>query len=162
MITVAILTVSDSAAAGTRRDESGPALRVECEEAGWRVMETAIVPDNVESIREKLQKWSDAQTAQLLLTTGGTGIAQRDVTPEATRPLLDKELEGLGELMRREGEAQTPFAVLSRSLAGTRGRSLIVNLPGSPKGAVHSLHTIRHLVVHIAQLLSGNTEHQPA
>lgn len=159
MITVAILTVSDSAVAGTREDLSGPSLRKRCEELGWNVVATHTLQDEQPAISEQLKQWADEAVAAVLLTTGGTGIAPRDVTPEATRAVLDREIEGFGELMRSQGLQQTPMAPLSRALAGSRGGTLIVNLPGSPRGAVHSLDVVASLIPHAVQLLLGRTEH---
>lgn len=162
MITVAILTVSDSSAAGRREDVSGPALMARCEELGWRVVARKTVSDDQATIAREIQTWADESQAALILTTGGTGVAARDVTPEATRTVLDKEIPGMAELMRSAGLEQTKLSVLSRALAGTRHRSLIVNLPGSPRGAVHSLNAIQHLVRHVIDLLEGRTEHASA
>ncbi len=159
MIQVAILTVSDSAAAGTREDVSGPTLRQRCQELKWQVAATGLVPDDQTAIAAQLMDWADNGRASLILTTGGTGIALRDVTPEATRGVLQREIPGLAELMRSKGLEQTKYSVLSRSVAGIRNRSLIVNLPGSPRGALHGLQTVEPLVTHIVDLLHGKTEH---
>ena len=159
MIRVAILTVSDSAALGKREDVSGPAVHRRCEQLGWSVVAEEVVPDDEGAIAARLRDWADGLTASLILTTGGTGVSARDVTPEATRSILDKDIPGIVELMRSKGLEQTKFSVLSRAMAGTRKRSLIVNLPGSPRGAVHSLGVIEHLVPHIVDLLEGRTEH---
>jgi molybdenum cofactor synthesis domain-containing protein len=159
MIRTAVVTISDSVARGTREDRSGIALRQRAEQLGWQVAETAVVEDDRESIARLLADLSDRRSISLILTTGGTGIAQRDVTPEATRAVVDREIPGLGELMRAEGRRFTPRAVLSRGIAGTRGRTLIVNLPGSPKGAVESLDAVAALAPHIIDLLEGRTEH---
>lgn len=162
MITVAIVTISDSAAAGTRPDVSGPALEKRCQELGWTVTERILTSDEENDIAAILADRADRFTASLILTTGGTGVGPRDVTPEATRRILEREIPGIAELMRAEGRAQTKFAVLSRALAGARKRSLIVNLPGSPKGAVHSLNAIADLAPHVVELLHGQTEHAEA
>lgn len=162
MITVAIITISDSSMAGTREDLSGPALQKRCEELGWTVAERVLTNDDEDAIAAILADHADRYTASLILTTGGTGVAARDVTPEATRRVLDREIPGIAELMRLEGRAQTKFAVLSRGLAGSRKRSLIVNLPGSPKGALHSLNVIAELAPHVVELIQGRTEHAPA
>jgi molybdopterin adenylyltransferase len=160
MITVAIVTISDSSVAGVRADLSGPALQRRCEELGWTVTERVLTNDDEDAIAAILADRADRFAASLILTTGGTGVAARDVTPEATRRVLDREIPGIAELMRLEGRAQTKFAVLSRALAGSRKRSLIVNLPGSPKGALHSLNAIADLTPHVIELLEGRTEHR--
>lgn len=159
MMRTAVVTISDSVARGKREDRSGPAVRQRAEQFGWRVAETEVVEDDRESIARLLADLSDRRNVSLILTTGGTGVAQRDVTPEATRTVVDREIPGLAELMRAEGRRFTPRAVLSRGIAGTRGRTLIVNLPGSPKGAVQSLDAVAELAPHIIDLLEGRTEH---
>jgi molybdopterin adenylyltransferase len=159
MITVAILTISDSAARGIRQDLSGPALQQRCKELNWQIVTTGIIPDDESTISTQLREWADNSVASLILSTGGTGVASRDVTPEATRAVLDREILGLAELMRTKGLEQTKFSVLSRAVAGTRKSSLIVNLPGSPRGAVHSLQAIEHLIPHVIDLLEGRIEH---
>jgi molybdenum cofactor synthesis domain-containing protein len=159
MITAAILTISDSAAAGTREDVSGPAVRQRIEALGWTVVSHDVVPDDADLIAIKLRDLADVAHAAVVLTTGGTGIALRDVTPEATRAVAHREIPGLSEVMRSEGRKSTPFAALSRGIAGSRGGTLIVNLPGSPKGAVESLDAIASLIPHIVDLLHGKTDH---
>lgn len=159
MIRVAVLTISDSGVAGTREDRSGPAVCQRVTGAGWTVCVTGLLPDEADQITGRLRQLSDDANIDLILTTGGTGVALRDVTPEATRAAIDREIPGLAELMRAEGRRSTKFAVLSRATAGTRGRTLIVNLPGSPKGAVESFDSIAPLVPHLVNLLHGNTEH---
>jgi len=162
MTNAAVLTISDSTSAGTRADRSGPAVRDRLEQLGWRVTVMETVSDDTAEIGRRLAALSDGGQVAAIFTTGGTGVAPRDNTPEATRAILDREITGLGELMRARGRESTPLAVLSRSLAGTRGKVLIVNLPGSPKGAVESLDAIVELVPHVLELLNGRTDHAAA
>ena len=162
MINAAVLTISDSVSAGTRADRSGPAVRERLEQLGWRVSVMEVIPDESDEISARLATLADGAQVAAIFTTGGTGLAPRDVTPEATRTVLHREIPGFGELMRARGREATPLASLSRSLAGTRGSVLIVNLPGSPKGAVESLDAIVELVPHVLELLQGHTEHAAA
>jgi molybdopterin adenylyltransferase len=162
MINAAVLTISDSAAGGRRTDRSGPAVRDRLEQLGWRVAIVDVLPDEVTCISERLRALADGGAVSAIFTTGGTGVALRDVTPEATRAVIDREIPGLGELMRVRGLEATPMAVLSRAVAGTRGQVLIVNLPGSPKGAVESLDAIVEVVPHLLDLLRGHTDHAAA
>jgi molybdenum cofactor synthesis domain-containing protein len=159
MIQAAVLTISDSAAAGTRQDLSGPAVRERLEQLGWQVSVTEILPDVAADISRRLASLADDGGVSAIFTTGGTGLAARDVTPEATKAVLHREIPGFGEVMRSRGREHTPLAALSRAIAGTRGKVLIVNLPGSPKGAVQSLDAIVELVPHVLELLRGRTEH---
>jgi molybdopterin adenylyltransferase len=159
MINAAVITISDSVSAGTRTDLSGPAVRERLEQLGWRVAVMEVIPDVVSEISDRLATLSDGGQLSAIFTTGGTGVASRDLTPEATRAILDREIPGFGELMRARGREATPLASLSRSLGGTRGKVLIINLPGSPKGAVESLDAIVELVPHVLDLLRGRTEH---
>jgi len=156
MIRVSILTVSDSSAAGTREDRSGAALAGRVVELGWTVSETAIVPDEIAAILGALETMSGAD---VILTTGGTGVAARDVTPEATIAFSPREVRGIGEVMRAEGRKSTKYAALSRGIAVTRGETLVINLPGSPRGAIESLDTIAELIPHVIDLLHGRTAH---
>lgn len=162
MINAAVVTISDTVHAGTRADRSGPAVRERLEQLGWRVSVMETIPDEAELIGRRLAALADGKLVSAIFTTGGTGVTPRDVTPEATRTVLEKEIPGLGELMRSQGRASTPLAALSRATAGTRGKVLIVNLPGSPKGAVESLDAIVDLAPHILELLNGRTEHREA
>jgi molybdopterin adenylyltransferase len=159
MIQAAIVTVSDSVADGTREDRSGPRLKERAVALGWEVSALEVVPDEMDRIASVLTRLADSGQVSLILTTGGTGVALRDVTPEAARNVIQREIPGLGEMMRAEGRKLTPFAALSRSMAGVRGTTLIVNLPGSPKGAVESLDAIAKLVPHIIDLIEGRTGH---
>jgi len=155
--TAAVLTVSDSCARGEKKDLSGPAVAEALERAGFQVIARTMVPDEREVIQEKLIEM--CQSARLVVTIGGTGIASRDVTPEATRAVCERLVEGIAEHMRTEGMRKTPFAALSRGVCGVRGTSLILNLPGSPTGAVESLEAVVDLLPHALELLAGKTEH---
>jgi molybdenum cofactor synthesis domain-containing protein len=159
MTRAAVLTISDSAAAGTRQDRSGPAVRERLEQLGWQVSVAEILPDVAADISRRLAGLADDGDVAAIFTTGGTGVTVRDVTPEATRAVLHREIPGIAELMRIRGREHTPLAALSRAVAGTRGKVLIINLPGSPKGAVESLDAIVELVPHVLELLRGRTEH---
>ncbi len=162
MIHAAVLTISDSVTSGTRTDRSGPAVRERLEQLGWKVSVTETVPDEAPEIAARLTALADGGQVSAIFTTGGTGVAARDVTPEATRAAIHREIPGLAELMRARGRESTPLAVLSRGVAGTRGQVLIVNLPGSPKGAIESLDAIVEVVPHVLELLRGHTEHAAA
>ena len=152
-----VLTVSDGVSAGTREDRSGAALRRLLEAAGFEV-EAAAVPDERERIGRAIWE-AVAAGADLVVSTGGTGLGPRDVTPQATAPLLDYEVPGLAEEMRRAGLASTPMAALSRSLAGVRGQSLVLNLPGSERGATESLEAVLPALGHALAMLAGRTSH---
>ncbi len=150
-ITVGIITVSDRAAAGEYDDLGGPALKVAAQEYGWQVLSEAIVPDEISRIRETIRSFSD-QGCGLILATGGTGAAERDVTPEAIRGMMRVELPGFGETMRRESMKITPNAILSRSLAAVVERSLVLALPGKPSGAVECLGFVAGAIPHAVAL----------
>jgi len=155
--TAAVLTISDRAAAGQRDDRSGPAVVGALEQAGFRVIAADVLPDERSRIEASLIQLSE--TVNLIVTTGGTGIAPRDVTPEATRAVADKVVEGMAERMRAEGAKKTPLAALSRGVCAIRGAALIVNVPGSPTAAVESLQAVLPVLPHALELLTGNTGH---
>lgn len=152
-----VITVSDSCFQGLRIDRSGPSVVLRLQQAGFSVERNTVVPDDAIQIASEIRR--QAALAPLVVTTGGTGIALRDVTPEATRQVCDRILEGFGEHMRREGLKETPLAPMSRAVSGTLGSTLIVNVPGSPRAAVTSLEAVLPLVQHALALLSGDTEH---
>jgi len=152
---VVILTISDSVSDGVRGDASGPALRERCLQLGWDVVAQAVLPDEPASIRERLISLVNDGAAELILTTGGTGIGPRDSTPEATKEACLKLLPGIPEVMREYGRKKNPRAALSRAVAGIRGNVLIVNLPGSPRGAVESLDSVAELLPHALEVLRG-------
>jgi len=154
-----ILVVSDAVAGGRREDRSGPTVRSILEAQGWRVVACEILPDDAERIVQHLLAWSDGDDVDAIFTSGGTGLGPRDVTPEATRRVIEKEVPGLAELMRAEGVKRVRTAVLSRGLVGVRNGKLIVNLPGSPRGARESLESISDVLPHAVDLLHGHTEH---
>lgn len=155
-ISVGILTVSDRCSRGETQDYSGPLIRqLVTERLGAEVKAVAVVPDEREQIASTLISWSDELDLDLILTTGGTGFAPRDITPEATRAVIDREAPGLAEAMRSEGAKATPHAMLSRAVAGIRGRTLIVNLPGSSKAVQEGLEVILPALPHAIEILRG-------
>ena len=160
MISAAVVTVSDSAHLGARDDKSGPAVIERLTKSGFAITRKCVIPDDRPLIAQTLREIVDTRTASAVFTTGGTGVAPRDVTPEATRDVIDREIPGLSEAMRMKGLSSTPFAVLSRAVVGVRGASLIVNLPGSPRGALQSLDAILELVPHVLDLIEGRTDHR--
>jgi molybdenum cofactor synthesis domain-containing protein len=154
----AILTVSDKGSRGERKDQSGPALSQWLGERGVAIAASAIVADEQHLISKALQQWSDSGDADLILTTGGTGVSPRDVTPEATLLVLDRVIPGFSEAMRAASMVKTPYAMLSRAACGIRNRTLILNLPGSPAGAVENLEAIWSAVPHAIRKLQGDME----
>ena len=155
VIRVAIITVSDSVAQNERQDVSGVVVAARCTQYGWHVLSRHVTPDDEATLRSLLLTLTDAGELDLILTTGGTGIGPRDITPEATSAVCTKLLAGFAELMREAGRAKTPRAVLSRAVAGVRGKTLVINLPGSPRGAVESLEAVAELIPHAVEVLHG-------
>lgn len=154
-----ILVLSDAAAAGQREDRSGPAVREMLEARNWLVAACEVLPDDAEQIRRRLETWTDGADCDAVFTTGGTGLGPRDVTPDATRAVIEREIPGLAELMRAAGLTKTRTAALSRGLAGVRKGKLIVNLPGSVSGARESLESIVEVLSHAIDLVQGRTAH---
>ncbi len=150
-----MLTVSDSSFAGERPDRTGPEVAGRVKALGWEVAATSLVPDDREQIRAAICELAARGDVDLVLTAGGTGVAPRDITPEATRDVIEREVPGLPEMMRAEGLKSTRRAALSRSVAGIRGTTLILNLPGSPRGALESLNAVADVLPHAVELLQG-------
>lgn len=158
----AILTVSDKGAAGERDDTSGAAIRELLTSIGIEVARYEIVADERDVIAARLREWADGGEVGLIVTTGGTGLGPRDVTPEATKAVLEYEVPGIAEAMRAEGLRHTPMSMISRALAGVRNRALIINLPGSPKGVRENLSVVLPVLQHALELLAGErSEHGP-
>jgi molybdenum cofactor synthesis domain-containing protein len=155
--TASVLTISDSSSRGARQDLSGPAVVRELAAAGFKVVHSSVLPDEKDAISARLIECSEI--TRLVVTTGGTGIAARDVTPEATLAVCERVLDGVAERMRIEGAKKTPLAALSRAVCGVRGKSLLLNLPGSPAAAVESLQAVIALLPHALELLDGKTSH---
>jgi len=153
---IGIITISDRSSRGVRPDLTGPALKELVIAQGWQVVQLQVIPDDLQAIQEKLITWSDSNKFDLLLTAGGTGFSPRDITPEATAGVIERDAPGLVEAMRAESLKQTPHAMISRARAGIRGHTLIVNLPGSPRAAVENLNVILPVVEHAVDLLSDD------
>jgi molybdopterin adenylyltransferase len=156
---VKILVLSDAASRGEREDRTGPGLRQLLEGEGWHVVACEVLPDEATEISRRLEAWTDADECDVVFTAGGTGVGPRDVTPEATRAVVEKEVPGLAEVMRAEGIKKTRLAALSRGTVGVRKGKLIINLPGSVRGARESVMAILDLLPHAVDLVQGRTEH---
>jgi molybdopterin adenylyltransferase len=159
MLRAKILVLSDASSRGERPDLSGPAVRQLLVASGWHVAAIEILPDDLNTIRQRLEALTDADDSDAVFTAGGTGVGPRDVTPEATRAVIEKEIPGLPEVMRAEGIKKTRRAALSRGVVGVRKGKLIVNLPGSPRGAHESLESILDLLPHVVDLIQCRTAH---
>ncbi|HZU12834.1 MAG TPA: MogA/MoaB family molybdenum cofactor biosynthesis protein [Chloroflexota bacterium] len=153
---IGILTVSDRASAGVMEDRGGPAIR-ESLDPSWEVARAEIVPDDAASIAERLRQWTDTQAVDVILTTGGTGLGPRDVTPEAVLSVADRPVPGIAEALRAAGLEQTPQAMLSRGVAAIRGHTLIVTLPGSPRGAAQGVELLRPVLPHAIATMQGSS-----
>jgi molybdopterin adenylyltransferase len=154
-----VITVSDGCARGLREDLSGQTLSELLEEAGAEILAKEVLTDDLEPLAQRLRTFADRSDVNLIITTGGTGFGPRDNTPEATRSVIEREAPGLSEAMRTETRQQTPLAMISRGVSGTRGRTLIINLPGSPKAVRESFAVIKPVLAHVIDLLEGKTEH---
>ena len=154
----AILTLSDKGSRGERVDESGPVLSAWLADKGVQTVQSRVIADEYEQIVTVLTEWADNDTADLILTTGGTGVSPRDITPEATLQVVERVIPGLGELMRLRSLEKTPMASLSRAVAGIRNQSLIINLPGSPKGALENLEAVWPTLDHAVEKIRGGQE----
>jgi molybdopterin adenylyltransferase len=152
---VAVLTISDSVSSGRHEDRSGPAVATRCKELGWQIVASTVLRDDRSAIETVLKELAGAASADVILTTGGTGLGPRDVTPEATIAVSERLIPGFSEHMRAQGAKKLPRAILSRAVAGIRGETIIINLPGSPRGAVDSLDAIAELLPHAVAVLHG-------
>ncbi|MGB8523996.1 MAG: MogA/MoaB family molybdenum cofactor biosynthesis protein [Candidatus Acidiferrales bacterium] len=152
---VSVLTISDSVSSGKQEDRSGPAVVARCKELGWQIVASMVLRDDRSAIETILKELAGAASADVILTTGGTGLGPRDVTPEATIAVSERLIPGFSEHMRSQGAKKIPRAILSRAVAGIRGETIIINLPGSPRGAVDSLNAIAELLPHAVAVLHG-------
>ena len=155
MITVAIIVASDTRSKGINKDEVVPVIKSFIKKQGWQFVDSAIVPDDIALLKEKLIQYSDKAKVDLILTSGGTGFSKRDVTPEATREVIERETPGYAEAMRMKTFDITPLSILSRATAGIRGNTLIINLPGNPKGAIECLEVIKEAIPHGIEIIQG-------
>jgi molybdopterin adenylyltransferase len=155
MLTVAIIVASDTRSKGINRDEVIPAIKSFIEKQNWQFIDSAIVPDEKKKLKEKLIYYADTVKVDLILTSGGTGFSKRDVTPEATKEVIEKETPGYAEAMRMKTFDITPLSILSRATAGIRGNTLIINLPGNPKGAIECLNVIKEAIPHGIEIIQG-------
>jgi len=151
-----ILTISDRSARGERPDTSGPALEAIITNQGWLIQRNAIIPDDLDELTRTLSAWADSGELDVILTTGGTGFGRRDVTPESTQAIIERSAPGIAEAMRAASLQVTPHAMLSRAIAGIRKRTLIINLPGSPKGAIENLNVVLPVLPHAVELLQDS------
>jgi molybdopterin adenylyltransferase len=154
--TAGVLTVSDSAARGNRRDESGPVIRHMLQQHGYNVLLHKTVPDEVQDVRDILIKWIDNNSLDVIITTGGTGLSPRDITPEATKSIIERDVPGIAEAVRIRGLDSTPRAMLSRGVAGVQGKALIINLPGSPSAVVQAMEVILPVLKHALDKIKGD------
>ena len=155
MIPMAVLIVSDRVSRGEMEDKTGPHLAEVIKTHGWRVVETRVVPDERRQIEAALREWSDSDEAEVIITAGGTGLGPRDVTPEATREVIERTVDGMVHVMRSEGLRNTPRAALSRGVVGIRSDTLIINVPGSPQGAEESLKQLAPIIPHAVAMIRG-------
>ena len=156
-IKFAVLTISDRSSRGEYEDRSGPVLVETVTNSGWEVINVEVIPDDLDQIINRLSVWADSGDYNVILTTGGTGFTSRDITPEATRKVIEREAPGLAEAMRACSLLVTPHGMLSRGVAGIRKRTLIINLPGSPKAALENFQIVAPVLAHAVQMLEGDT-----